>query len=951
MRRKLIITVDVEAQPRRAASDPLDRLIWGRFPSENDAGIGRMMDIADQHGAKLTMFVDYCETGLYGDALLDVARVIDQRGHDLQLHAHLDFLPETFWTERNLPKELNLNLLSPDLANAAADFLCEAQIKAGGPAPLAFRGGGYRFCRNLLDALVARGVTIDSSVNVARDTQPAKIAPSPQFLWSNGCRELPVSCVAPFMNIPGPLDFNFSSSVLYDFSRIESYLNSFHDQRGGDAIAVMVMHSWSLLTLDRDSGHFSGPDENILDKFAEFLSRIRATHDIVTAVDVAKAADGGSFAFDWRLDTKALDSARGDMHYPAYAFPNSAPKIAVTRNKPMPVLSVDELCAEAEKLWADEAGPDNKRKAVDLLTQAHERGEIPRSSYRLGQAYYYGRGAKRDLDKAFKFFSFPALDSVRFAHFFRGMILKDPDFSGFDETKALAALEQARDLGVEQAKKPIEVIIAAKKCPICGTPPVINDGAPERTCLGCRSLERQRIFMSAYENSLKFNYDLVGKTGLLVSPAQAEKRVFAEIGAGKLTTIDIRPDTSPDVVADICAELPMAEETYDFVYASYVMTCVHDLNAALKSLHRVLKPGGFLITIDPTPLAGDIKEITDQKSITAHYGEDNFNNYKIGSFRQIGLQGMRERLAQSFDVQVIAGADPVTGQRMPIFVSAKRDNAYSAHKMAENRALSGAVTAENAENERASGCEFSMKYLAHLADNPGDSYAKFAVEQEAASVSTLANHATLGQNISDASRQQGNQTFLQYRRILSVKLDDKVVEYGCGSLRVGLGFVQMLPIGHYFGLDVVPEFYELGRDMPGNEFIKEKAVQFHVIDAEGIQLAVDFSADHVYASAVIFHIHPNDVKDAMANLARLVGKPGAKLLFDAKVTRDGRPRRYTQKDGKGGWAWPLEFYQAALAPLELVGVHGRVIYYWEPEVDFAHLEFQMPMAKKNKSGQ
>jgi ubiquinone/menaquinone biosynthesis C-methylase UbiE len=946
MPRKLMITVDVEAQPRRAASDPLERLIWGRFPGAKDAGIGRMMDIADKHGVKLTMFLDYCETGIYGDELLNVAREIHRRGHDLQLHAHLDFMPETFWSQNSLEKNFNLNLVSADLAKAAVDFICSAQIKAAGKAPVAFRGGGYRFNRHLLDALVANSVCIDSSVNVSRATQPAKLAPSPQFLWSNGCRELPVSCVAPFINIPGPFDFNFSSAALYDFGRFETYLSHFHSQHGDDAIAVLVMHSWSLLRMDREAGHFIGPDDKALDKFADFLSRVRATHDIVTMPDLAQAADDGSVSFDWRLDTSALDGEPGSTHYPERIIHQPAPKGAATRNKPMPVLSVEELCTEAERLWADESMPDNKRRAVELLTEAHSKGEIVRSAYRLGQAYLYGRGAKRDLEKAFKYFSYPELDRVRFALYFRGLVLKDPDFSGFDNGKALGMLEQARDLGVEKADEPIAEILERTKCPICGTLPVIKDGAPERTCLGCRSLERQRIFMSAYKKSLKFSYDLAGKTGLVVSPAQAEKRLFAEIGAGPLTTVDIRPDTSPDVVADICAELPMADATFDFVYASYVMTCVHDLDAALKSLRRVLKPGGFLITVDPTPLSGEIKEITDQKTITAYYGEENFNSYKVGSFRQLGLKGMQDRLAQSFGVQVIAGADPVTGQSMPIFVSVKSDKVHAAKKAAQNKALADAMAAENAENERAAGCAFSMKYLAHLAENPEDSYAKFAVSQEAASVSTLAHHATLGQNISDASRQQGNQSFLQYRSILNVKPDDRVVEYGCGSLRVGLGFVQMLRSGHFFGLDVVPEFYQLGRDMPGNEIVTEKAVQFHVIDAEGVQLAVDFNADHVYACAVIFHVHPNDMQDAMSNLARLAGKPGARLLFDAKVTRDGRPQRYAQKDGKGGWAWPLEFYQAALAPLELVGVHGRVIYDWEPKVDFAHLEFQMPASAR-----
>jgi hypothetical protein len=66
------------------------------------------------------------------------------------------------------------------------------------------------------------------------------------------------------------------------------------------------------------------------------------------------------------------------------------------------------------------------------------------------------------------------------------------------------------------------------------------------------------------------------------------------------------------------------------------------------------------------------------------------------------------------------------------------------------------------------------------------------------------------------------------------------------------------------------------------------------------------------------------------------------LIFDAKVTRGSRPARYAQKDGKGGWAWPLDFYREAFAPLDLVAIHGRTRYDYWPEVDFAHLEFRTP---------
>src|SRR5262245_1470380 len=107
-KRRLMITVDVEAQPSRAERNHVDRLIWGEF-AEGRAGIGEMMDIADRHCIKTTMFLDYCEEHLYGNAIRDVAREIHRRGHDLQLHAHLDFLSRDWWARNKIAPQYNLN--------------------------------------------------------------------------------------------------------------------------------------------------------------------------------------------------------------------------------------------------------------------------------------------------------------------------------------------------------------------------------------------------------------------------------------------------------------------------------------------------------------------------------------------------------------------------------------------------------------------------------------------------------------------------------------------------------------------------------------------------------------------------------------------------------------------------------------------------------------------------
>lgn len=88
---KCILTVDVEAWDMRAPDRPVDTLIYGRINGA-EWGIGRMMDIADRHGVKMTFFLDFTEVELYGDEIIEAGKYIDGRGHDLQLHCHYEVL-------------------------------------------------------------------------------------------------------------------------------------------------------------------------------------------------------------------------------------------------------------------------------------------------------------------------------------------------------------------------------------------------------------------------------------------------------------------------------------------------------------------------------------------------------------------------------------------------------------------------------------------------------------------------------------------------------------------------------------------------------------------------------------------------------------------------------------------------------------------------------------------
>ena len=565
---------------------------------------------------------------------------------------------------------------------------------------------------------------------------------------------------------------------------------------------------------------------------------------------------------------------------------------------------LDDICDRAEKLMTDTASDKDLRQALKLFESALEKGEDKRAPYKLGVAYYYGRGVERDLSKALELFSRPSMDGERYALYFRGLILNSTDFSGFDEDAALKAFRRAAELGIAQAKAPLEEILRRRGCPICGEIPDSGKSTLLNLCPHCHSVAGERAFALAYRRTIVHDAGVEGKTGLLVRPSDAENRLFSEAGAAGIDAVDD---------GDLSAALAKLPGEADFVYSSYDLAGSADAGALLAAFRRVLKPGGKIFLIDPQYI-GAGKALEDAIALAAQY----------------------------FAIQLHSATDPLTKQTVSILAGTKSGAKYAASVKKEQQLTVVSMICKNKVNEIEAGCQRSREYMERRRLNPYLTYTDYATALHAAHTNAQKEHATLGKVIPERSKTQGHGNYVKYRDILGVGAAEKVLEYGCGSLRVGIGFVKQLGRGQFYGLDVVPDFYEDGVELFGPEHIKEKDVRFHTIDAEGIAEGWAFQADHVFASAVVFHIHPDDAETGYNNLAVLTSKPGAKLIFDCKVTRDSEPRRFAQTENAGGWAWPIEFYKAALAPLELTGVHDRVVYDRDTTMDYAHLEFRMP---------
>lgn len=207
-----------------------------------------------------------------------------------------------------------------------------------------------------------------------------------------------------------------------------------------------------------------------------------------------------------------------------------------------------------------------------------------------------------------------------------------------------------------------------KVCNICGESADNFTELDGRKCPSCLSLERQRIFAKVYDEYIKNKYDLKNKKCLIVAPSVSEKKIFKSKNLNNFTSLDIRPSSNIDIVGDICNMPEVDSDSFSFVYASYVLPMVYNLDNALREIKRILKPGSILVSNDHISDNPETIEITDETKLTSWYGKENFEKYKIGTFRTLGLD-WQDILAKYFKVSSYHAIDPITKKSLRVFIS------------------------------------------------------------------------------------------------------------------------------------------------------------------------------------------------------------------------------------------------------------------------------------------
>lgn len=165
------ITIDTEyaagmvvRRGRDCRKENFSRSIACETPS-GPAGIFYQLDTFDRFGLKAVFFVDPMPALLWGvESISDIIGPIVERGHDVQLHLHTEWLA---FAEAPTPVEgrtgRNIKDFTFDEQCRLIDFARSTMIAAGAPPPIAFRAGNYGANDDTLLALKALGIRYDTS--------------------------------------------------------------------------------------------------------------------------------------------------------------------------------------------------------------------------------------------------------------------------------------------------------------------------------------------------------------------------------------------------------------------------------------------------------------------------------------------------------------------------------------------------------------------------------------------------------------------------------------------------------------------------------------------------------------------------------------------------------------------------------------------------------------------
>ncbi len=256
--------------------DAFKRYVYGPTP-QGSFGLPYQMDLLNRHGLKGVFFVEPLFSLRFGQAALDeIVGLIQERGHEVQLHLHTEWADEAALLV--LPavpeKRQHLRYFSREEQAILIAKGLELLKRAGVQDITAFRAGSFAFNRDTLLALADVGIPIDSSYNASMFGSDSGVRPGERMVEPFELDRVYEYPMAVFED--GTSSMRHAQLTACSFSEMEGLLwQALEQQRQS---FVILSHGFELLNRAKDR-----PDAVVVDRFhklCSFLDKNRGSFNV-----------------------------------------------------------------------------------------------------------------------------------------------------------------------------------------------------------------------------------------------------------------------------------------------------------------------------------------------------------------------------------------------------------------------------------------------------------------------------------------------------------------------------------------------------------------------------------------------------------------------------------------------------------------------------------------------
>ncbi len=170
-------------------------------------------------------------------------------------------------------------------------------------------------------------------------------------------------------------------------------------------------------------------------------------------------------------------------------------------------------------------------------------------------------------------------------------------------------------------------------------------------------------------------------------------------------------------------------------------------------------------------------------------------------------------------------------------------------------------------------CRYRLWRLRHPEATFKDYFASIAKDDLARG----RRHPSLGEHLKWGDcGELGDATFKRLLRY-GIEPQDVLVDYGCGTLRMGVHAIRFLQRGRYWGFDIDQALLDEGARRIGRE-MEEKAPNLRVISASTVREAASAKPAFLFSLKVLIHVHPDELDEYFGNILTIIGTSGRAIL-------------------------------------------------------------------------